>query len=113
MMQQGNRFTADRNGFSAPSLALFEVAHHRAWIETTTWRPRIVDEIPSGLGKTGGFFAHQRRDVLLDMVELVKTICGGMLPFAAVIADCALDVVPDYEISLYTHAKILHWQGPR
>lgn len=65
----------------------------------------IFDEIPSGLGKTGRFFAHEHFGVVPDMVVLGKALGGGLLPIAAVLADSALDVAPELAIGHYTHEK--------
>lgn len=65
----------------------------------------IFDEIPTGLGKTGSFFAHAHDDVTPDMVVLGKALGGGILPIASVIARCDLDVAGDFAIGHYTHEK--------
>ncbi|MFM9975018.1 MAG: aminotransferase class III-fold pyridoxal phosphate-dependent enzyme [Beijerinckiaceae bacterium] len=65
----------------------------------------IFDEIPSGLGKTGRFFAHEHFGVAPDAVVLGKALGGGVAPIAAVIADARLDVAPDLDIGHYTHEK--------
>ncbi len=65
----------------------------------------IFDEIPSGLGKTGKFFAHEHFDVVPDMVVLGKALGGGVLPLAAVIGDASLDIAPELSIGHYTHEK--------
>jgi 4-aminobutyrate aminotransferase len=65
----------------------------------------IFDEIPSGLGKTGRFFAHEHFNVTPDMVVLGKALGGGILPIAAVLADQSLDVAPDLALGHYTHEK--------
>ncbi|MFM9974077.1 MAG: aminotransferase class III-fold pyridoxal phosphate-dependent enzyme [Beijerinckiaceae bacterium] len=65
----------------------------------------IFDEIPSGLGKTGRFFAHQHFNVTPDLVVLGKALGGGILPIAAVLADRSLDVAPDLALGHYTHEK--------
>ena len=63
----------------------------------------IFDEIPTGLGKTGRFFAHEHDGVQPDMVVLGKSLGGGILPIAAVIARRDLDVAGGYAIGHYTH----------
>ena len=65
----------------------------------------IFDEIPTGLGKTGRFFAHEHDGVQPDMVVLGKALGGGILPIAAVIARRDLDVAGGYAIGHYTHEK--------
>ncbi|MBX3598327.1 MAG: aspartate aminotransferase family protein [Rhizobiaceae bacterium] len=65
----------------------------------------IFDEIPTGLGKTGRFFAHEHDDVVPDIVVLGKALGGAILPIAAVIARRDLDVAGDYAIGHYTHEK--------
>src|SRR5690606_15217952 len=65
----------------------------------------IFDEIPTGLGKTGRLFASEHVGVRPDMTVLGKSLGGGMLPLAAVIADAALDVAPELSLGHYTHEK--------
>ncbi|GLK71421.1 aspartate aminotransferase family protein [Ancylobacter dichloromethanicus] len=65
----------------------------------------IFDEIPTGLGKTGRFFASAHDEVTPDMIVLGKALGGGILPIAAVIAHHDLDVAGDYAIGHYTHEK--------
>ena len=65
----------------------------------------IMDEIPTGLGKTGKMFAFDHDDIQPDIVVLGKSLGGGMLPIAGVIARRDLDVVGDFAIGHYTHEK--------
>lgn len=65
----------------------------------------IFDEIPTGLGKTGRFFASEHDGVTPDIVVLGKALGGGILPIAAAIARPALDVAGDFAIGHYTHEK--------
>lgn len=65
----------------------------------------IFDEIPSGLGRTGRFFAGEHEGVAPDIVVLGKALGGGVLPLAAVIARADLDVAGDYAFGHYTHEK--------
>ena len=44
----------------------------------------ILDEIQSGIGRTGGWFAHQSEDVRPDVLTLAKGLGGG-LPIGACI----------------------------
>ena len=65
----------------------------------------IFDEIPSGLGKTGRFFAFEHFGALPDAVVLGKSLGGGIVPIAAVVADAALNVAPELNLGHYTHEK--------
>ncbi|MGN6550681.1 MAG: (R)-1-hydroxy-2-aminoethylphosphonate ammonia-lyase [Pararhizobium sp.] len=65
----------------------------------------IFDEIPTGLGKTGRFFASEHDGVTPDILVLGKALGGGILPIASVIARRDLDVAGDYAIGHYTHEK--------
>ncbi len=65
----------------------------------------IFDEIPSGLGKTGRFFAFEHMGALPDAVVLGKALGGGVLPIAAVIADARLNLAPELALGHYTHEK--------
>ncbi len=65
----------------------------------------IMDEIPTGLGKTGQMFAFDHDGIIPDIVTLGKALGGGILPVAAVIARRDLDVAGDYAIGHYTHEK--------
>ena len=65
----------------------------------------IMDEIPTGLGKTGRMFAFEHDEVIPDIVTLGKALGGGILPIAACIARRDLDVCGDFAIGHYTHEK--------
>ena len=65
----------------------------------------IADEIPTGLGKTGRFFAHDHDGINPDIIVIGKALGGGVLPIAAVIARADLDVAGDFAIGHYTHEK--------
>jgi len=65
----------------------------------------IMDEIPTGLGKTGKMFAFEHDDVIPDIVTMGKALGGGVLPIAACIARKELDVCGDFAIGHYTHEK--------
>ncbi len=45
----------------------------------------VVDEIQTGLGRTGKMFAFQHEDVVVDMMTLGKALGGGLLPVSAVV----------------------------
>lgn len=65
----------------------------------------IMDEIPTGLGKTGRMFAFEHDGIAPDIVTLGKALGGGILPVAAVIARDTLNVAGDFAIGHYTHEK--------
>ena len=65
----------------------------------------ILDEIPTGLGKTGRMFSFEHDDVIPDIVVLGKSLGGAMLPIAGVVARRDLDVAGDFAIGHYTHEK--------
>ncbi|MCI4065602.1 aminotransferase class III-fold pyridoxal phosphate-dependent enzyme [Micromonospora sp. R77] len=44
----------------------------------------ILDEITTGLGRTGAWFAHQREGIRPDVITTAKGLTGGYVPFAAV-----------------------------
>jgi ornithine aminotransferase len=46
----------------------------------------IIDEIQSGLGRTGAWFAYMHEDVRPDAVIVGKALGGGLLPVSAVVA---------------------------
>jgi len=65
----------------------------------------IFDEIPTGLGKTGRFFAAEHDGAQPDIMVLGKALGGGVLPIAACIARTDLDVAGAYAFGHYTHEK--------
>ncbi len=78
----------------------------------------VFDEIPTGLGKTGRFFAAEHDGTTPDIVVLGKALGGGVLPIAACIARAeplpraqagklppTLDVAGEYAYGHYTHEK--------
>lgn len=46
----------------------------------------LVDEVQSGLGRTGAWFAFQHENILPDGVTLGKALGGGVLPVSAFVA---------------------------
>jgi len=65
----------------------------------------IFDEIPTGLGKTGRFFAAEHDGAAPDIVVLGKALGGGVLPIAACLAREDLNVAGAYAYGHYTHEK--------
>jgi adenosylmethionine-8-amino-7-oxononanoate aminotransferase len=48
--------------------------------------PVIYDEVMTGFGRTGSFFAYQQTGFIPDLICLSKGITGGILPLAVTIA---------------------------
>ena len=46
----------------------------------------ICDEIQTGLGRTGRFFAYQHEEVQPDIVTVAKALSGGFIPVGATLA---------------------------
>jgi acetylornithine/succinyldiaminopimelate/putrescine aminotransferase len=46
----------------------------------------ICDEVQTGLGRTGTFFAYQHEDVVPDIVTVAKALSGGYVPVGAMLA---------------------------
>ena len=65
----------------------------------------IFDEIPTGLGKTGTMFACEQEDVVPDILVIGKSLGGGVIPIAAMIAKPELDVTGELGLGHYTHEK--------
>ncbi len=50
----------------------------------------ILDEVQSGLGRTGRNFAFEHESIRPDALVVGKALGGGILPVSAFLADCAL-----------------------
>jgi ornithine--oxo-acid transaminase len=50
----------------------------------------IADEVQSGFGRTGKFFAYQHEDVTPDIVTVAKGLSGGYVPVGAMLAKAAV-----------------------
>ncbi len=46
----------------------------------------ICDEVQTGVGRTGRFFAYQHEEVEPDIVTVAKALSGGMVPIGATLA---------------------------
>ena len=64
----------------------------------------IFDEIIEGFGRTGKMFACQH-SVTPDILVLGKSLGGGLLPFAGIVARPEYDVCPHLSVGHYTHEK--------
>jgi len=47
----------------------------------------LMDEIQTGLGRTGKLFAYQYEEIRPDVVIIGKALSGGMYPVSAILAD--------------------------
>ena len=47
----------------------------------------VVDEIQSGLGRTGKMFAFEHEGIRPDVVIVGKALSGGFYPVSAILAD--------------------------
>src|SRR5438034_5208543 len=65
----------------------------------------ILDEIPTGLGRTGRMFACEHYEVVPDMLVLGKGLGGGVFPIAALLARESLNVATHTALGHYTHEK--------
>ena len=65
----------------------------------------ILDEIPTGLGKTGRLFASETVGAVPDITVLGKALGGAVVPLAAVIARAELDLAGGIAIGHITHEK--------
>jgi ornithine--oxo-acid transaminase len=45
----------------------------------------VIDEIQTGLGRTGKFFAHEHWDVKPDIITVSKALSGGYIPVGAML----------------------------
>lgn len=67
----------------------------------------IADEIQTGLGRTGNFFACETFNIKPAIMTLAKGLGGIGIPSAAVLMEDQLDVLESYEHSFTSGANIL------
>lgn len=66
----------------------------------------ILDEIPTGLGRTGKMFVCEHYDVVPDMLVIGKGLGGGIFPLAALLAREDLNsAMSNRALGHYTHEK--------
>jgi 4-aminobutyrate aminotransferase len=65
----------------------------------------ILDEVPTGLGKTGWLFNHERFNVRPDITVVGKALGGAIMPIAGAIVDHRLNVPSEPELGYFTHEK--------
>src|SRR5579863_6916985 len=73
---QGHGVLMPPDGFLAAAAALLH--EHGALL--------ICDEVQSGFGRTGKFFAYQHEQVVPDIVTVAKALSGGFVPVGAMLA---------------------------
>ncbi|HUY51472.1 MAG TPA: aspartate aminotransferase family protein [Streptosporangiaceae bacterium] len=73
---QGKGVAVSPPGFLAAAAALLH--EHGALL--------ICDEVQTGVGRTGRFFAYQHDDVEPDIVTVAKALSGGFVPIGATLA---------------------------
>lgn len=65
----------------------------------------VFDEIGSGLGRTGHWFAFEHFDVVPDILVIGKGLGGGVMPLAGMVVRCDLNIAADRSLGHYTHEK--------
>lgn len=65
---------------------LQQLCHKNKWLF-------MLDEVQTGLGRTGAWFAHQHSDVKPDVLSLAKALGNGMPIGAVLVNDKALNVL--------------------
>lgn len=65
----------------------------------------ILDEIPGAFGRTGRMFCFEHYGIEPDLLCLGKSLGGGIMPFAALVARESYNIAPDVSLGHYTHEK--------
>lgn len=65
----------------------------------------IFDEIATGMGRTGKMFAFEHFNIVPDILTLGKSLGGGIIPFAALVAGNKLDIMHEKAVGHFTHEK--------
>jgi adenosylmethionine---8-amino-7-oxononanoate aminotransferase len=72
----------------------------------------IADEVMTGCGRTGTFWAHQAAGILPDLICTAKTLAGGMLPLAATLVSpnivAAFDTADRRQTFFHGHSFTAH-----
>jgi len=70
----------------------------------------VLDEVQTGLGRTGRMWAHEHEDVAPDMVVIGKGLSGGIYPMAATLVTPELfaffDTRPFVHVSTYGGSEL-------
>jgi ornithine--oxo-acid transaminase len=69
-------------GIRVPSKAYLQAAQELCWARGTLF---ILDEVQTGMYRTGPFLAAHQFDLQADMVILAKALSGGLMPVCAVL----------------------------
>ncbi len=72
----------------------------------------ICDEVQSGFGRSGKFFAYQHEEVVPDIVTVAKALSGGFVPVGAMLAK-GLDLREGLLLDGPGHGAQHHVQGRR
>ena len=65
----------------------------------------ILDEVPTGLGKTGWLFNHERFGIRPDITVIGKALGGAVMPVAGTVVDGRLNLPSDLDLGYFTHEK--------
>ncbi|ELX8647823.1 aspartate aminotransferase family protein [Vibrio vulnificus] len=65
----------------------------------------IIDDIPSGMGRSGEWFTYQAYDIEPDMLCIGKGLGGGLVPIAAMVTKDKYNTAEQISMGHYTHEK--------